>query len=74
MYDLHYTIKENQRRGTREKIEQFTPPLDEFGEIRGMSMSNTTTAKSWKQMEDQCQELTHKGNGIQETKKKIARS
>lgn len=26
----------------------FTPPLEEFGEIRGMSISKTTTAKSWR--------------------------
>lgn len=29
-------------------MRSFTPPLDEFGEIRGMSISKTTTAKSCK--------------------------
>lgn len=28
--------------------ENITPPLDELGEIRGMSISKTTTAKSCK--------------------------
>jgi hypothetical protein len=27
-------------------LESFTPPLEELGEIRGMSISKTTTAKS----------------------------
>lgn len=29
-----------------------TPPLDEFGEIRGIKMSKTTTARSWKEKEN----------------------
>jgi hypothetical protein len=35
----------------REKgiIIKVTPPFDEFGEIRGISISKTTTAKSWKE-------------------------
>ena len=30
-------------------LQDLTPPFDEFGEIRGMSISKTTTAKSWKE-------------------------
>lgn len=31
-----------------EVFEEVTPPLEEFGEISGISISRTTTAISWK--------------------------
>lgn len=42
-----------------ERLENFTPPLEEFGDTSGMSISNTTTAKSWKGCE------TIKAKGLQ---------
>lgn len=37
-------------------LESVTPPLEELGEIRGMSISNTTTAKSCVETKKNCQD------------------
>lgn len=40
---IYYINKEDKLNN----MSYFTPPLEEFGEMRGMSISRTTTAKSW---------------------------